>query len=197
MARPPKEELRRDTRELKEALEHVGVLMQLPPKRPTAEMPAPKAPSTREQPAASSAGGADDRPTSGWRPNRAARFLPALAVLVAIVAVVVWSIPESTVALPDAAVGRWETRHPQYRSGSLAFTKSAVLLKANAESPEVTHEIVRVKTVRLGDSTHVIVTYKDGDGELDLEFALLGRERPKISFARPAGLSWERIAGGS
>ena len=30
MSRPPNEELRRGSRELKEALEHVGVLMQLP-----------------------------------------------------------------------------------------------------------------------------------------------------------------------
>ena len=199
MSRPPNEELRRGSRELKEALEHVGVLMQLPPKQPTAELPTPKEQSARERAQAAAAAiaagnvGEPAGPTdNAFRPNRAARFLPAIAILLLIVVGGIYMLPDSSVELPDAVVGKWESQHPQYRGSGLAFTKTTVALRAKQDAPEQVYEIARVKTVRLGDSTKVVVTYRDGGGEIDLEFALLGRDKPVIWFARPAGLSWSR-----
>jgi len=162
--------------ELREALTHVGELMQLPPKRPTVAAPVVKA--------AKAFTLSSTKGTRFW--------LPVIAVaLVAIVgAITFW--PSAPPTVPKALQREWATLHPKYARNRIAFTENQVLLTA-ATGRTTSHQIETIETTLKGDSMMILINYQDEGGLTELSAALVSVPTPKLVFARPQGLVWDAV----
>jgi len=180
MAREPNSPPPKRPSEIRDALVHVGELMQLPAKRPTAAVPAPV-----------------EEPTPVARQPRGKVFwLPVTALGLAVLAGVVLLWPSgSTDQMPTALLGEWTTKFSGYADRSLAFTPAEVHIGTARGAPRTAHAIKKVEVDQRGDTTMLLLTYDVEGGEVELEAGLLATSPARLVFLRPEGLVWERGAG--
>lgn len=167
-------EIRED--ELRLALEHVGELMQLPPKRPTVATPVVKV--------AKAFTLKSTKGTQFW--------LPIVAVVLAAGAAVVAFWPAAPPTVPKSLQREWATLHPKYARNRIAFTATEVRLTA-ANGQTTSHAIKSIATEFKGDSMMILINYQEEGGVTELNAALVSVPTPKLVFARPQGLVWDAV----
>lgn len=171
-----------NTEELRAALEDVGTLMRLPPKRPSAETP------VKAQPAV-------ERNPSGAGPSIKLTALPIIAVVFVAIAGLVYFWPSAPVAVPADLQREWFSRHANYAGRRIQFTDDTLYMTVDPAKPPQPYRITAVKQIQKGDSTLLVVSYDDAGGIIELQAALHMQPAPRLVFARPEGLVWEPTAG--
>jgi len=118
----------------------------------------------------------------------------AIAVIVLSVVVGLLSrLPSKSPPLPEDLLGEWTTTLADYEEQRLGFTASEVMLWLSADAPATRHRITAVSLRGPRDSTAVSVTYSDDGSDVELHATLLLRGQPRLVFAQPVGLIWERV----
>jgi hypothetical protein len=168
--------------ELREALTHVGELMQLPPKIPGVLEAEAKA--TKAAKAAKAFSLPSTKGTKFWLP------IIAAVLAVGVAAATFW--PAAPATVPKALQRDWATLNPKYMKNRIAFTDKEVLLTA-ASGTTTSHRIANIATELKGDSMMIVINYEDQGGLTELSAALVSVPTPKLVFARPQGLVWEAV----
>lgn len=163
--------------ELRQTLEHIGELMRLPPKRPTAAVQA-----------------VPDAAPSPSIPLGKIPVLPILAAVAIAAAAVFYFWPSAPAVVPPGLIREWSTDHQSYADRKIAFTSTAVLITAGANQAATVYPIEKITTEQRADSIRVVVTYTENGGPIELEVSLLEGTRPRLFFTRPAGLVWTPTA---
>lgn len=163
------------TQVIREELSEIGVILDLPTRRPTRQTAAVAA----------------IEPLSNSSPRWSQWVAASALVLSALIAVVAFW-PTTSPPMPESLLGDWVTSNPQYQDKHLAFTQNEVLIAVGTETSPTRHPILSLQLKRHADSTVIALTYKDNDAPVEMHAAVMETGPQRLIFARPAGLIWER-----
>ncbi len=171
----------RQSVQIREALSHVGELMRLPARRPSAATDAADAPAPR----------AESKPLELPSFSGGRVWLPVAAVSLAVLFSAIKFWPSAAPEVPEALRGEWATTHPKYVNNRIAFTESQVVLSTKGGTATA-YPIAEMSSLAHGDSMKYVINYKEGDDLTELRVAFVSTPRPRLVFARPEGLIWEQ-----
>lgn len=155
------------------------------------------------------------RPALSASPHKYTRAAPVLlraafsvrhllAILIVAAAGLLWvdlaAPTPSSAPMPHALIGTWRTSFPGYEGATMDFTPTILTIGAPnqsgaANSPMVQrYRITGLATARSGDRLQISLTYDTQDGPSELRATLEMRAQPRLHFARPSGLVWERAS---
>ncbi|MCE9603108.1 MAG: hypothetical protein K8S21_12965 [Gemmatimonadetes bacterium] len=162
--------------ELREALSHVGELMQLPPKRPTEAAPVIKEAAAFRLPST--------KGSKFWLPVIAGVMLAGVALFM------LW--PAAAPTVPLTLLGEWTTTNPKYAGNRIAISATDIRLTIADRNP-TSHAIRGISTNATGDSLKVVINYQDEGGLTELNATLVTLPTRRLIFARPQGLVWDAV----
>ena len=163
------------TQVIRAELSEIGVMLDLPTKRPTRQTAAVAA----------------IEPLASTSPRWSQWIAGAALVVSALIAVVAFW-PTSSPPMPEAVLGDWVTSNQQYQDKHLAFSQTEVLIAVGNDAPPTRHRILSLRLKRHADSTVIALTYQADNAPVELHAAVMETGPQRLIFARPAGLIWER-----
>ncbi len=119
-------------------------------------------------------------------------WLPALAVLLAAVALVMRPSPPQFSSMPHEYQGEWRTESPEYRDRVFRIGESRFTIIPGARAEPQSYHIVGVSRDTLSDSALVTLDYMTVGGRVRFTFSYVERPRPTIYLANPQGVEWVR-----
>lgn len=163
--------------ELLDFMNELGVIMQLPPRRPTAAVAAiaEPAPQTRV----------------GRRLRASEILLPVVAVglLGAVAASRLTSTPAVT-ELPTTLVGEWVTEHPAYKERRLSFTSTSVAIAMNETQVPAIHTVLSVTQNGRADSSQFDIVYDSDGSPVHFKVNYVANPSPRVVLQNPGDVVW-------
>ncbi len=127
-----------------------------------------------------------------------------LTILIVAASGVLWfnfaATSSSVAPMPHALIGTWHTLFPGYEGATMDFTPTTLTIGAAnqtgaAKSPMMErYRIAGLAIVPFGDRLNISLTYHTQDGPTELLATLDTSGQPRLHFARPPGLVWERAS---
>ncbi len=182
MARRDKEG--RQSLQIREALSHVGELMRLPTRRPSA-------PAGSEEAGGAAAPRPESKPFVLPSIGGGRIWLPVVAASLAAVFAIVKFWPSTPPVVPETIRGEWATNHPKYVNNRIAFTDRQVVI-TNASGASTAYPIEAMTVIPHRDSTRYTFSYKEGSDLTEMRAVYVTKPKPRLVFARPEGLIWEQ-----
>ena len=163
--------------DLREFYEQLGVVMRLPRKPKTVQMPTIAAAPIRR------------------RKRGRLSLLPILAV--AMVAAVGWARvkPRPAAVVPAQLTGTWAADDPRYAGRALVITAQSVESVID-NRPLGRFLVTEVKSKQSHDTIVVALRYTDDGAAAELGVSWVGAPSERIMLRNPSGVAWRRVVAG-